>query len=122
MLCHNMILTAVMAGFRSARSLEGNSCAQRSYSALSAAAASCCLLGYVPKSTAFAHCTILQMQKEYLDGKIRQLSNSHVVHPGIKRQLMPLQHARMREIAVRIDPKDVPGVAEAGWTPPGKPG
>lgn len=64
----------------------------------------------------------LQMQKEYLDGEIRKLSNSHVVHPGVKRQLMPLEHAHFREIAVPVKPEEIPGVKEAGWTPPGKPG
>lgn len=65
---------------------------------------------------------VLQMQKDYLDGEIRKLSNSHVVHPGIQRSLMPLHHARKKQIAVPINPKDIPGVTEAGWTPQGKPG
>eukprot|EP00878_Enallax_costatus_P006283 GHUV01006587.1.p1 GENE.GHUV01006587.1~~GHUV01006587.1.p1 ORF type:complete len:451 (+),score=121.80 GHUV01006587.1:320-1672(+) len=64
----------------------------------------------------------IRIQKEYLDGEIRKLSNSHVVHPGVKRQLMPLDHARIKQIAVRVDPAAIPGVIEAGWTPPGKPG
>lgn len=45
-----------------------------------------------------------QVQREYLDTQIRGLSNSHIVHPGIKRHKVPLlpAHTRIKEIAVPV--------------------
>lgn len=49
-------------------------------------------------------CDHLQAQRDYLDAQIRGLSNSHVIHPGIQRQKVPLlpAHARIKEIAVPL--------------------
>jgi hypothetical protein len=72
-----------------------------------------------------SHFTPLQVQKDYLDSQIRQLSNSHVVHPGITRQRLPMPgpaHIRVRNLPVPIQPADVPGVKEAGWSASAKPG
>jgi hypothetical protein len=45
-----------------------------------------------------------QVQREYLDTQIRGLSNSHVVQPGIKREMVPLvpAHTRIKEIALPL--------------------
>jgi len=52
----------------------------------------------------------LQEQKEAIMGKIRQLSQSHVIHQG-------LSVFRNAPPGFKIDPKDVPGLRESGWTP-----
>ncbi len=46
----------------------------------------------------------VQVQREYLDTQIRGLSNSHIIHPGIKRQKVPLlpAHGRIKDIAVPV--------------------
>mmetsp|Transcript_4578 Transcript_4578/g.8623 ORF Transcript_4578/g.8623 Transcript_4578/m.8623 type:complete len:466 (-) Transcript_4578:221-1618(-) len=49
----------------------------------------------------------IRMQREALDAKLRQFSNSHIVYPGLKFD-KPVR---------RMDPMSIPGVAEAGWTP-----
>jgi hypothetical protein len=48
--------------------------------------------------------SVLQVQREYLDTQIRGLSNSHVVQPGIKREMVPLvpAHGRIKEIALPV--------------------
>eukprot|EP00775_Hariotina_reticulata_P006085 gene6085-6325_t len=40
--------------------------------------------------------TFFRVQKEYLDGQIRQLSNSHIVHKGIQRTKVPLLPSKYR--------------------------
>lgn len=78
-----------------------------------------------PVSHLSHHLNHLQVQKEYLDSQIRQLSNSHVVQAGIQRQRQPMPgppHMRVADLPVPIPPADVPGVKEAGWTPSAKPG
>lgn len=42
--------------------------------------------------------------------KIRLLSQSHVVHPGLK-------FFANNPPGTKIDPADVPGLKESGWTP-----
>lgn len=44
------------------------------------------------------------MQREYLDSQIRGLSNSHIVHPDIHRQKVPMvpPHGRIKDIAVPL--------------------
>lgn len=42
--------------------------------------------------------------------KIRLLSQSHVVHPGLK-------FFADNPPGTKIDPADVPGLKESGWTP-----
>ncbi|KAF6263907.1 histone acetyltransferase [Scenedesmus sp. NREL 46B-D3] len=69
--------------------------------------------------------SMFRVQKEYLDSQIRQLSNSHVVHPGMPRQRLPMpgpSHLRVQDLPVPMQPGDVPGVKEAGWSASGKPG
>lgn len=48
--------------------------------------------------------SLLQVQREYLDTQIRGLSNSHVVQPGINREMVPLvpAHTRIKEIALPV--------------------
>ncbi|GAA6040622.1 hypothetical protein JCM8097_008073 [Rhodosporidiobolus ruineniae] len=52
----------------------------------------------------------LAKQKEVILAKIRQLSQSHVVHSG-------LQFFAQRPAGTKIDPSKVPGLKESGWTP-----
>ncbi|GAA5988355.1 hypothetical protein JCM10908_002179 [Rhodotorula pacifica] len=53
---------------------------------------------------------ILAQQKEVILAKIRLLSQSHVVHPGLK-------FFASNPPGTKIDPSDVPGLKESGWTP-----
>ncbi|GAA6019847.1 hypothetical protein JCM10207_003720 [Rhodosporidiobolus poonsookiae] len=55
--------------------------------------------------------SILAKQKEVILAKIRQLSQSHVVHPGL-----PF-FAKHGGTGAKIDPAKVPGLKESGWTP-----
>ncbi|KZV74420.1 Bromodomain-domain-containing protein [Peniophora sp. CONT] len=50
-------------------------------------------------------------QREAILAKIRQMSKSHVIYPGLP-QFQPGQPD-----GVIVDPKDVPGLRESGWTP-----
>lgn len=54
---------------------------------------------------------IFSQQQEAIMTKIRQMSRSHVVHPGLP-QFQPGAPAD-----VVVDPKDVPGLKETGWSP-----
>ncbi|GAA5988275.1 hypothetical protein JCM5350_002839 [Sporobolomyces pararoseus] len=54
--------------------------------------------------------SILAKQKEVILAKIRQLSQSHVVHPG-------LQFFATAPPGSKIDHTQVPGLKESGWTP-----
>ncbi|KAJ3054090.1 histone acetyltransferase [Rhizophlyctis rosea] len=51
---------------------------------------------------------ILTAQRKAVFDKIKQASHSSIVYPG-------LQH--FKNGATRIDPADIPGLKEAGWTP-----
>ncbi|CAN6609351.1 histone acetyltransferase Gcn5p [Trichomonascus vanleenenianus] len=51
---------------------------------------------------------ILLLQKAAIMRKIREISRSHIVHPGIK---------KFKESSEPIDPMTIPGLKEAGWTP-----
>ncbi|GAA5917130.1 hypothetical protein JCM8208_005474 [Rhodotorula glutinis] len=53
---------------------------------------------------------MLAQQKEVILAKIRLLSQSHVVHPG-------LNFFASRAPGTKIDPAKVPGLRESGWTP-----
>ncbi|GAA6009460.1 histone acetyltransferase GCN5 [Rhodotorula paludigena] len=53
---------------------------------------------------------MLAQQKEVVLAKIRLLSQSHVVHPG-------LQFFAKHSSGTKIDPGKVPGLKESGWTP-----
>ena len=52
---------------------------------------------------------VARKHRESLEKKIQQHSNSHVVHPG-----MTFSKQRKRR---RLNPGDIPGLKEAGWTP-----
>ncbi|KIY74458.1 hypothetical protein CYLTODRAFT_439343 [Cylindrobasidium torrendii FP15055 ss-10] len=54
---------------------------------------------------------ILSIQQEAVYSKIRQLSRSHIVHPGL-----PMFQEGMPEGTV-ADYRDVPGLRDSGWTP-----
>lgn len=53
---------------------------------------------------------IIRRQREAVDGKVREMSNSHVVLPGL---------ACFRDPTIKkpIKIEDIPGVKEAGWVP-----
>eukprot|EP00850_Spirogloea_muscicola_P023232 SM000340S12922 [mRNA] locus=s340:78495:81780:+ [translate_table: standard] len=55
---------------------------------------------------------MIRRQRQALDDKIRELSNCHVVHPGL--DFKKKENGQLKS-AVRIE--DIPGVLEAGWTP-----
>ncbi|CDO75344.1 hypothetical protein BN946_scf184966.g12 [Trametes cinnabarina] len=54
---------------------------------------------------------ITAQQREAVLNKIREKSRSHIVYPGL-----PQFHNGQAE-GVKVDPKDVPGLRESGWTP-----
>ncbi|ORY89713.1 hypothetical protein BCR35DRAFT_275496 [Leucosporidium creatinivorum] len=54
--------------------------------------------------------SMLAAQKEVILSKIRVLSQSHIVHPG-------LEFFRTAPPGSAIDPSQVPGLKESGWTP-----
>ena len=53
---------------------------------------------------------ILLLQKAAIQRKIREISKSHVIRPGIK-QFRDLKNIKP------VDPMEIPGLKEAGWTP-----
>jgi histone acetyltransferase len=63
---------------------------------------------------------MLRAQKEALDARMRELSNSHVVHAPPPRAARPLPreevHPQQREAPVPLDMGAIPGVAQAGWS------
>eukprot|EP00210_Caulerpa_lentillifera_P005437 g5199.t1 len=52
----------------------------------------------------------VRRHRDALEDSIRQQSNSHVIHPGI----MFSKHSRKQQ---RLNPEDIPGLKDAGWTP-----
>ncbi|KZT72108.1 Bromodomain-domain-containing protein [Daedalea quercina L-15889] len=54
---------------------------------------------------------ILLQQREAILSKIREMSRSHIVYDGLPQ----FQEGAPEEVTV--DPKDVPGLRESGWTP-----
>ncbi|KAI0055167.1 Bromodomain-containing protein [Artomyces pyxidatus] len=54
---------------------------------------------------------IIAQQREAILAKIRQMSKSHIVYPGLP------QFQDGRGEGVVVDPQDVPGLKESGWTP-----
>ncbi|KAI5123056.1 hypothetical protein M0805_000491 [Coniferiporia weirii] len=54
---------------------------------------------------------LISCQREAILTKIRQMSRSHIVHSGLP------QFQNGAPEGVRVDPKDVPGLRETGWTP-----
>ncbi|KII92810.1 hypothetical protein PLICRDRAFT_104366 [Plicaturopsis crispa FD-325 SS-3] len=51
------------------------------------------------------------VQREAILTKIREMSRSHVVYEGLK------QFGEGEPEGVSVDPRDVPGLRESGWTP-----
>ncbi|KAI0775672.1 histone acetyltransferase GCN5 [Trametes elegans] len=54
---------------------------------------------------------ITAQQREAVLNKIREKSRSHIVYPGLP------QFQDGKGEGVTVDPKDVPGLRESGWTP-----
>jgi histone acetyltransferase len=54
---------------------------------------------------------IFKIQQDAIMTKIREMSKSHVVYPGLP-QFQPGAPP-----GVKVDPKDVPGLKETGWSP-----
>ncbi|KAL0579158.1 histone acetyltransferase [Marasmius crinis-equi] len=54
---------------------------------------------------------ITNVQQEAIMAKIRQMSRSHIVHPGLPQ----FQEGAPADLVV--EPKDVPGLRESGWSP-----
>ncbi|XP_047253892.1 histone acetyltransferase GCN5 isoform X2 [Capsicum annuum] len=55
--------------------------------------------------------TMIRRQRQAIDEKIRELSNCHIVYPGIDFQ----KEAGIPKKAIKVE--DIPGLREAGWTP-----
>ncbi|KAI3993158.1 hypothetical protein MKX01_009901 [Papaver californicum] len=56
--------------------------------------------------------TMIRQQRQAIDEKIRELSNCHIVYPGIDFQK---KEAGIPKKIVKVE--DIPGLREAGWTP-----
>ncbi|KAL7250866.1 hypothetical protein ACSBR1_012810 [Camellia fascicularis] len=56
--------------------------------------------------------TMVRRQRQAIDEKIRELSNCHIVYPGIDFQN---KEAGIPKKIVKVE--DIPGLREAGWTP-----
>ncbi|KAK7053438.1 histone acetyltransferase [Paramarasmius palmivorus] len=54
---------------------------------------------------------IVAVQQDSIMARIREISRSHIVHPGLP------QFQDGAPPDVTVDPKDVPGLRESGWTP-----
>ncbi|KAM0937564.1 putative histone acetyltransferase chromatin remodeler Bromodomain family [Dioscorea sansibarensis] len=55
--------------------------------------------------------TMIRRQRQAIDEKIRELSNCHIVYPGIDFQK---KEAGIPRKSIKVD--DIPGLREAGWT------
>uniref|UniRef100_A0A5B7C8V1 histone acetyltransferase n=1 Tax=Davidia involucrata TaxID=16924 RepID=A0A5B7C8V1_DAVIN len=56
--------------------------------------------------------TMIRRQRQAIDEKIRELSNCHIIYPGIDFQK---KEAGIPKKIVKVE--DIPGLREAGWTP-----
>lgn len=56
--------------------------------------------------------TMIRRQRQAIDEKIRELSNCHIVYPGIDFQK---KEAGIPKKLIKVE--DIPGLREAGWTP-----
>ncbi|XP_078436762.1 histone acetyltransferase of the GNAT family 1 isoform X2 [Wolffia australiana] len=56
--------------------------------------------------------TMIRRQRQAIDDKIRELSNCHIIYPGIDFQKKEAGIPRQQ-----IKVEDIPGLREAGWTP-----
>lgn len=64
---------------------------------------------------------LLSAQKEAVLAKIRKISRSHIVHPGLE-IFKPVREGGKREDGnaakeIKVDASQVPGLKESGWTP-----
>jgi len=55
---------------------------------------------------------LIASQKEMVLSKIRMISRSHVVHPGLE-----IFKNKEEGQEIKVDPSQVPGLKESGWTP-----
>ncbi|KAL5697270.1 histone acetyltransferase [Ranunculus cassubicifolius] len=55
--------------------------------------------------------TMVRLQRQAIDGKIRELSNCHIIYPGIDFQK---KEAGIPKKPINVE--DIPGLREAGWT------
>ncbi|XP_062080928.1 histone acetyltransferase GCN5 isoform X2 [Humulus lupulus] len=56
--------------------------------------------------------TMIRRQRQAIDEKIRELSNCHIVYPGIDFQK---KEAGIPKKPIKVE--DIPGLRDAGWTP-----
>ncbi|KAA8526140.1 hypothetical protein F0562_007760 [Nyssa sinensis] len=56
--------------------------------------------------------TMIRRQRQAIDEKIRELSNCHIIYPGIDFQK---KEAGVPKKIIKVE--DIPGLREAGWTP-----
>ncbi|KAI5589757.1 hypothetical protein BDE02_05G183100 [Populus trichocarpa] len=56
--------------------------------------------------------TMIRRQRQAIDEKIRELSNCHIIYPGIDFQK---KEAGIPKKIIKVE--DIPGLREAGWTP-----
>ncbi|KAE7997711.1 hypothetical protein FH972_002318 [Carpinus fangiana] len=56
--------------------------------------------------------TMIRRQRQAIDEKIKELSNCHIVYPGIDFQK---KEAGIPKKIIKVE--DIPGLREAGWTP-----
>jgi len=66
----------------------------------------------VPKVDYLDKKRIFSAQREAVLSKVREMSKSHVVHPGLE-----VFKEGQWEDGMSVDPKDVPGLKETGWNP-----
>jgi len=61
---------------------------------------------------------MIRKQRAAVDAKVRELSNAHVVYPGLVHFSAPAGPGGVRK---PIPAEHIPGLQEAGWEPPGLP-
>ncbi|XP_038881860.1 histone acetyltransferase GCN5 isoform X3 [Benincasa hispida] len=64
--------------------------------------------------------SMIRRQRQAIDEKIRELSNCHIVYPGLDLQKSNQDLAVQKEAGVPKRPikvEEIPGLKEAGWTP-----
>ena len=61
---------------------------------------------------------MIRQQRAAVDEKVREMSNSHVVYPGLAQFKGPAGPGGVRK---PVPPEVIKGIKEAGWEPPGPP-
>ena len=61
---------------------------------------------------------MIRQQRAAVDAKVRELSNSHIVYPGLAQFKTPAGPGGVRK---PVSIQHIKGVKEAGWEPPGPP-